>query len=136
MTFRPWKPGPLRWSRLGLAPSVKWACPVMGRGIQVIVRRQIVHKACHIRTSPAIFIKDRLLPLSTRRTTPFHPPQASTMASGSRRQKGRDNTLSVLNIAIDTLNLAKDVAVIPPAQAAFASVNALLTFIRVRGFPF
>lgn len=36
----------------------------------------------------------------------------------------------MLNIAIDALNLAKDVSVIAPAQAAFASVNALLTLIR------
>ena len=48
-----------------------------------------------------------------------------------QRPKGRDRVLSSLNVAIDALNLAKDVSGIPPAQAAFGAVSALLTMIRV-----
>ena len=53
------------------------------------------------------------------------------MASDSQQQKGRDSTLSKLNLAIDTLSLAKDVSTIAPAQAAFGAVCALLTVLRV-----
>jgi hypothetical protein len=59
-------------------------------------------------------------------------PPASTMDANSQRPKGRDGTLSSLNMAIDALNLAKDVVGIAPAKAAFGSVSALLTMIRVR----
>ena len=55
----------------------------------------------------------------------------STMDPKSQRQKGRDRVLSSLNVAIEALNLAKDAAGIAPAQAAFSSVSALLTMIRV-----
>ena len=50
----------------------------------------------------------------------------------SKRQKRRSNALSLLDVAINTLNLAKDVCGIPPAQAVFGSVSILLTMIRVR----
>ena len=54
------------------------------------------------------------------------------MASNSQRQKGRDGTLSRLNLAIDTLGLEKDISTIVPAQAAaFGAVCALLTILRV-----
>ena len=51
------------------------------------------------------------------------------------QQKGQENILSSLNVAIDFLNLAKDsCGSIPPAQAVFGSVSILLTMIKVR-FP-
>ena len=53
------------------------------------------------------------------------------MDATPQRPKGRDRVLSSLNVAIDALNLAKDVSAIPPAQAAFGAVSALLTMIRV-----
>ena len=53
------------------------------------------------------------------------------MASASQRNKGRDRVLSALDIVIQGLNLAKDTCGIPPAQAAFGTVSALLTTIRV-----
>ena len=53
------------------------------------------------------------------------------MASVSQRQEGRDSTLSKLNLAINTLSIAKDVSTITPAQAAFGAVCALLTILRV-----
>ena len=53
----------------------------------------------------------------------------------SQQQKGRENLLSSLNVAIDFLNLAKDsCGSIPPAQAVFGSVSILLTMIKVN-FP-
>ena len=58
------------------------------------------------------------------------------MDADSRRTKGRDSVLSALNIAIEALNLAKDISTIAPAQAVFGSVSILLTMIRVRFLSF
>ena len=49
----------------------------------------------------------------------------------TQRPKGRDGVLSTLNVAIEVLTLAKEVSSITPAKAAFGSVSALLTMIRV-----
>ena len=51
-------------------------------------------------------------------------------------KKGHDNTLSRLGMAIDALNLAKDVCSFPPAQAAFAAAGVLLATIKVLGLRF
>ena len=53
------------------------------------------------------------------------------MTDGSERPKGREGILSTLNVAIDGLNFAKEVADVTPAKAAFGSVAILLTMIRV-----
>ena len=53
------------------------------------------------------------------------------MADESQRPKGRDGVLSSLSVAIDGLNLAKEVSSITPAKAVFGSVAILLTMIRV-----
>jgi len=53
------------------------------------------------------------------------------MDAKSQRPKGRDNTVSALNAAIDTLNLAKDIASIAPAKAVFGTVSIILTTIKV-----
>lgn len=58
------------------------------------------------------------------------------MEANSRRQRGRDNSLSSLSVAIETLNLAKDISCITPARAVFGSVSSILTMIRVRFFLF
>ena len=58
------------------------------------------------------------------------------MDADSQRTKGRDSVLSALNIAIEALNLAKDISTIAPAQAVFGSVSILLTMIRVRFLSF
>jgi len=52
--------------------------------------------------------------------------------SQRQKQKGRDGTLSSLNLAIEAMNLAKEVSSITPAKAVFGSVSILLTMIRVR----
>ena len=54
------------------------------------------------------------------------------MDTESRHQKGRDGTLSSLNVAIEALNLAKEASSVTPAKAVFSSVSILLTMIRVR----
>ena len=53
------------------------------------------------------------------------------MDAKSKRQKRRENTLSLLNVAIEALNLAKEASGATPAKAIFGSVSALLTMIRV-----
>jgi len=53
------------------------------------------------------------------------------MEAKSQRPKGRDNTLSSLNVTIEALNLAKDICSITPAKAVFGSVSTLLTMVRV-----
>ena len=56
------------------------------------------------------------------------------MATNPQRPKGRDGALSMLNAAIDILNLAKEISSITPAKAVFGSVSVLLAMIRVRFF--
>jgi len=54
------------------------------------------------------------------------------MDADLRRQKRRDDALSLLNVAIEAMNLAKEVSSITPAKAVFGSVSAVLIMIRVR----
>ena len=53
------------------------------------------------------------------------------MESNARRQKRREIILSSLDVAIETLNLAKELASITPAKAVFSSVSVILTMIKV-----
>jgi len=53
------------------------------------------------------------------------------MAANSQQPKGRDRALPALNVAIDTLNLAKEASSLTPAKPVFGSVSILLTMIRV-----
>jgi len=50
---------------------------------------------------------------------------------GPQRPKGRDGTLSSLNVAIEALDLAKEISCIAPARALFGFAAILLTTIRV-----
>ena len=54
----------------------------------------------------------------------------------SKGQKRQENAISLLNVAIETLNLAKEVSSATPAKAVFGSVSVLLTMIKVRLRPF
>ena len=56
------------------------------------------------------------------------------MDAKSRQPKGRDNTVSALNVAIEALNLAKEASSITPAKAVFGTVGVILTTIKV-SFP-
>ena len=58
-------------------------------------------------------------------------PCIPTMTDKPQRPKERDGALSALNVAIDGLNFAKELADITPAKAAVGSVAILLTMIRV-----
>jgi len=53
------------------------------------------------------------------------------MAAKSQRPKGRDDTLSSLNGAIEAVDLVKGGSMITQAKAAFGSVVVLLSIIRV-----
>ena len=53
------------------------------------------------------------------------------MTDKSQQPKGRDGVLSSMNMAIDGLNLAKELSSITPAKAVFGSVAVLLTMIKV-----
>ena len=53
------------------------------------------------------------------------------MATKSQRQKERENTLSLLDAAIEAINLAKEISSITPAKAVFGTVSALLMMIKV-----
>ena len=48
------------------------------------------------------------------------------------KSKRRDRVLSSLDMAIDGLNLAKELSSITPAKAVFGTVSILLTMIKVR----
>ena len=54
------------------------------------------------------------------------------MASTSPQPQGDDGALSMLNVAIEALNLAKEISSITPAKAVFDSASVLLTTIRVK----
>ena len=53
------------------------------------------------------------------------------MQTNPQLPKGRDSVLSMLNVTIEALSLAKEVCSIAPAKAAFSSVTILLTMIKV-----
>lgn len=57
-----------------------------------------------------------------------HSPVAAELPG----QEGQDATLSLLNTAIETLDLAKETSDITSAKVAFGCTSALLTMIRVR----
>ena len=54
------------------------------------------------------------------------------MDKDSKRQKRRDDALSLLDVAIEAVNLAKEISSPTPAKAVFGTVSILLTTIRVR----
>ena len=56
------------------------------------------------------------------------------MTTDPKRSKGRDGALSVLGIAIEGLNLAKEISSITPAKAVFGSASVILAMIKVRCF--
>ena len=53
------------------------------------------------------------------------PPRVLGMNAEPQRSKGRDGVLSSLNMAIEAMNLAKEVSRITPATAAFVFVGVL-----------
>ena len=53
----------------------------------------------------------------------------------TKSQRRRDGALSLLNAAIEVMNLAKEVSSPTPAKAVFGSVSVILTIIRVGLLP-
>ena len=53
------------------------------------------------------------------------------MATNSSPTKGRDHILSLLDAAIEALNLAKEISSHTPAKAIFGAAGILLAMIRV-----
>ena len=72
------------------------------------------------------------VPQPTRHTVFPWLPRPSIMDTQSQRQEWRDSALSSLNVAIEFLDLAKEISSITPAKAVFGSVSVLLAMIRVR----
>ena len=61
-----------------------------------------------------------------------HLPRVPAMASNSQQQKRRDNVLSSLNVAIDALDITKEILSGTPAKAVCGPVSVILTMIKVR----
>jgi len=59
------------------------------------------------------------------------PADFESMDPDTPQSRRRENILSSLNIAIETLNLAKELSPITPAKAVFGSVSVILTIIKV-----
>ena len=78
----------------------------------------------------------RVSPCSLFRIRFSQRPRISIMDAKSQRPKGRRGALSTLSVAVDALNVAKDISCIAPAQAAFSAVSVLLTMIRVSSLLF
>jgi hypothetical protein len=53
----------------------------------------------------------------------------------AKTQRRQDVTLSSLNVAIEAMNLAKEIASVTPAKAVFGSVSVILAMIKVSFLP-
>ena len=53
------------------------------------------------------------------------------MKAESQRPKERGGVVSALDLAIEALNLAKEVSSVTPAKAVFGSVSVILMMIKV-----
>ena len=53
------------------------------------------------------------------------------MTSNSQRPIRQDNVLSSLNVAIDALNITKDILSGTPAKAVCGPVSVILTIVKV-----
>ena len=54
------------------------------------------------------------------------------MDTDSRRQERKDDALCLLDLAIEAMNLAKEISSITPAKAVFGTASVLLKMIKVR----
>ena len=68
---------------------------------------------------------------SSATSFPLSYPRLSTMSANTQKQKRRETAISLLDAAIEALNLAKEVSSATPAKAVFGSVGILLTMIKV-----
>jgi len=86
---------------------------------------------CHDKIAARLYRGSKPPSQPSLRTLPPQLPRISTMEAKSQRPKGRENTISALNVSIEALNLAKEISSITPAKAVFGSVSVILTTIRV-----
>jgi len=70
--------------------------------------------------------------LPVRYTALAQLPRLPAMDTNPQRPKHGERALSWLNVAIDGMNLAKEVTSMTPAKGVFGSVSIILTMIRVR----
>jgi hypothetical protein len=90
-----------------------------------------LHEACHDR-AVAYLHQSLDAPSQPAHYAKFSPlPPLSTMDANPQRPKGRDGALSSLNLAIEAVNLARDIVDIAPAKVVFGSVGFILTRIKV-----
>ena len=91
------------------------------------------HEACHNKMAARLSYGSDLSVQPVCHAVLLQPPGPSTMdAKGSKGQKRREGALSLLNAAIEAMNLAKEISSATPAKAIFGSVSILLTMIAVR----
>ena len=86
---------------------------------------------------PLVIVTARAFPLCAQpacRTVFSQLLRVSTMTTNPRQPKGLDGALSVLGIAIESLNLAKKISSITPAKTVFGSASVILAMIKVRSF--
>ena len=57
------------------------------------------------------------------------------MKAESQRPKEQGGVVSALDLAIEALNLAKEVSSVTPAKAVFGSVSIILMMIKVSLLP-
>ena len=91
----------------------------------------VIDRTGYIRTGSHEACRDGTLPDSSVPRSFRHLPRVSTMATSSRRPKGRGGLRSTLNVSIEAMNLAKEISSVTPAKAVFGSVSVVLTMIRV-----
>ena len=57
------------------------------------------------------------------------------MKAKPRQSKRQDNALSLLNVAIESFNLTKEILSVTPAKAVCGFVSVILTMLRVCFLP-
>ena len=67
-----------------------------------------------------------------RHTISPHIRRVSTMDANSQSPNRQDNVLTLLDVAVEATNLAKEAMSAAPTKAIFGSVSIILTMIRVR----
>ena len=86
-------------------------------------------------TDSTCAVQNKILSLTgcTAWSLPFSSSQPHSFLTtmGSQQSRRRESAPATLIIAIDALNLARELAAVTPARAVFGSVSVLLTMIRV-----
>jgi hypothetical protein len=88
-----------------------------------------LYEALHGRTVAYLHQGLDVAPQPVHHAVPSQLSPVPTMDTKS--QRCRDGALSLLNAAIEAMNLAKEISSATPAKAVFGSVSVILTMIRV-----